>query len=164
MRKLKSSLVNRLLTRAALLPVPEINQLAFGAVNGIEFWRRKFGDVFVHFRAFAGQAFVEVPIATFGIAADNGEVLSAAVVFVRDAGGDDDDVAGVDAFTDAVFAAKLNTGFTARNGEGFMSGAVVVMEIVNVGDPVIAPIVGSEQFLEKCFGFGAGVVSRRRDK
>lgn len=144
-----------MLTAGPLAPMLE--QGAFSAVDGVEFWEGEFGDGFVDFGTFAGKAFVEVPIATFRIAADDREVLGAAVVFVSDASGNNNDIAGPNAFGDAVVAAELETGFAAGNAKHFVSGAVVMMKIINIGGPVVAPIVCAEKFLEEVLGFNAGL-------
>ena len=76
---------------------------------------------------------------------------------MRNAGGDHDDVTGLQLHCPAMLAAEPNADRPDDDAEGFMRGAVVVMMRVDAVAPSAAPTVALEQSHASLSGLGAGL-------
>src|SRR6266404_6148258 len=91
------------------------------------------------------------------IGANDDQIQARSLVLVRNAGGDHDDVTGLQLHCPAMLAAEPNADRPDDDAEDFMRGAVVVMMRVDAVAPSAAPTVALEQSHASLSGLGAGL-------
>src|SRR5437879_10386199 len=96
-------------------------------------------------RGWGGAA--DVPVFVLGVGADDQEVGGGLDAAVASAGGEYEDIAGVDGDGFAPFSAEDEVGVAGGESQDFVRGGVVVVKVIDSVAPLWRPAVGSEEAL-----------------
>src|SRR5215471_12609210 len=131
-----------------LWPAPKTRERTITSVHRIFSWKRDLEDRCQGAIMLRGGGTAFVVTAGGRIGADHQQILAGGEPLVARPGGQDHNIAGLEAKLFSAFTAEANPGMTAREAEYFVRSRVVVCVIVNAVAPRISPAVAAKQLFK----------------
>src|SRR5215472_574530 len=143
---------------------PPFEQRPALAVNRVQTRHRKLADVMQRPPAVLRSGAAHVRVLSAGVGAHHHQIGTGSLILVGDAGWYHDDVAGMQFYDRAGFAAEPHPNRAGRDPQHLVCGAVIMVVRVNSVAPTAAPAILGEQLLAVGGASGAGLDRSAIDK
>src|SRR5437870_1025807 len=134
----------------AVLPrgFPDLPQRTVNAVDRIVIGNWQSCDSVIGFWPFARQTPKQIPLPSVRVSSHNAEIRTRADVVMRDARGNENDVAGADLDGLAVLAAESQLCSAIIDTQHFVRRAVIMSKGIDAVSPGVSPVILNECALE----------------